>query len=53
MKSQKEIFKFAREGNLVRFERAVKSLLAEKIPAVIHNERVKLANLMFNQRPKT
>lgn len=44
----KDMIKFAREGNLVRFQRAFRESLAEKIPAAIHNERVKMADRLFN-----
>lgn len=48
--TQKDMVKHAREGNLVKFGRAFKTAIQEKIPAVIETERARVANILFNQR---
>lgn len=49
--STKDMIKHARNENLVKFGRSFKSALKDKIPAAIHNERVRVANLLFNRKP--
>lgn len=42
------MIKQARVGNLVKFERAFKAAIRERIPAVIDRERKRIANIMFS-----
>ncbi len=44
-----DMIKQARMGNLVKFERAFKAAITERIPAVIKRERSRVANIMFNR----
>lgn len=48
--SVKDMVKQARSGNLVRFQRAFKKAISEKIPAAIHRQRLKMADKLFNPR---
>lgn len=47
--SKENMVKYARTGNLVRFQRAFETAIKEKIPAVIERERSRVSNLMFNR----
>lgn len=46
--SKENMIKHAREKNLVRFQRAFKEAIAERLPEVLNRERARIADIMFH-----